>query len=122
MINAFYNFPEEDSEAISNILSQPPINGNGLIIFLKLYQILEKNKVNTLSRIIKSRLDSDPEIKIIACIKFVEHIEILSELLSNYNPVIVRGKSGNETDNYKSRCSSLCIFYSKIEFTIFLSN
>ena len=101
MINAFYNFPEGNSEAISNILSHPPLNENGLIIYLNLSKILEKNKLNTLSRIIKYRLDSDPEIKIIACIKFVEHIEILSELLSNYNPIIVRGKSRNETDNYR---------------------
>lgn len=90
--NGFFNFPDEDSESISNILTNLPLTKNGLINYHLLVHVIESAKINTVVRLVKSCLDSDSTAKVIVCVKFIESQEKLRFLLSEYQPFVTKLK------------------------------
>ena len=97
--NAFFNFPDKDSKSISNVLANLPLNSrNGLLDYFRLCESIEDKKINTIVRLVKSRLNSDPTIKVVVVVKLVENLERLSSLLSEHHPLVM-------TSNIKEQIS-----------------
>lgn len=92
-----FDFPEEDSQLISNALIDLPLTKNNLINYNSLCEIIEQAKINTIIRLVKSRLDSDQNVKVIVCVKFIDNVNRLVNLLTEYNPLILTSKPS--TDN-----------------------
>ena len=90
ILNGFFNFPEKDSQSICDVLANLPLNSkNGLLDYFRLCRNIEINKLNTIFRLVKSCLDSDPTIKVIVFVKLIENLENLSLLLTEYHPLTI---------------------------------
>ena len=88
--NGFFNFPDEDTRSISDIIANLSLNRrNGRLDYFRLSKDIENNKINTIFRLVKSRLDSDPTIKVVIFVKLIENLEKLNSMLFEYNPLVM---------------------------------
>ncbi len=58
----------------------------------KALQKIELSKVNDMARVAMNQLESNPKCKVAICVNFTESITNLSEILSEYKPIIFNGQ------------------------------
>jgi len=104
--NAFYSILEDDdrkllSEGVDTLKSTVcfntntngiEISGSGTLAKIqRALMMIETAKINTFYRIGVEFLDSDPNLKLIICVNYVDTIADLNKMFEQYNPVILQG-------------------------------
>lgn len=76
-----------------------PVNDKSIISYLI---SLEKLKIEIFARVGENILKSNENAKLIICVYFLDHMDILAEILEKFNPLIYNG-SKNEKERLKIR-------------------
>lgn len=87
------------------MLANKPIARNGWPDFIKIANIIESCKIATLINLTQSILDSNPDAKVIICIKYINHMKILANELIKYNPIMI---TLNDFDTTKTSKLIIC--------------
>lgn len=83
----YLDFPEQDSKKLQEVLSDIPLLEQG-INYIKLIKLIEPLKLTALAELVKKSLKNETKIFII--LHFIDNLQILADLLSDYNPIIVK--------------------------------
>lgn len=54
---------------------------------------IESAKINTIARLVKQKLDGDPNCKVVVYLNYLKHIDQMVELLAKYNPLHMNGRT-----------------------------